>query len=89
MPGKPFKPSLMFVGKARANPITAPFRCYTLGKAPGLAQKHYTRLEKLAREQTLYKNSLITTIKSFIGLTPGAPGIKKKSSITLAKKISL
>ncbi len=29
--GKPFKPSLMFAGKAGAYLIEAPFRCSTLG----------------------------------------------------------
>jgi hypothetical protein len=28
--GKPFQPSLMFVGKAEAYPIEEPFRCFTL-----------------------------------------------------------
>jgi hypothetical protein len=37
VPGKPFQLSLMFVGKTGACPIEEPFRCSTLGKAPGLA----------------------------------------------------
>jgi len=31
VPGKPFKPSLIFAGKAGAYPSEAPFRCSTLG----------------------------------------------------------
>jgi hypothetical protein len=30
-PGKPFQPSLMFVGKAIVYPNELPFRCSTLG----------------------------------------------------------
>ena len=30
---------LEFEGKARANPIGAPFRCYLLGKAPCVSRK--------------------------------------------------
>ncbi len=41
----------MFVGKAGAYPIEEPFRCSTLGLAPGLADKQKTRLERLARDK--------------------------------------
>ncbi len=41
--------SVMFVGKAGAYLSEAPFRCSTLGLAPGLTPKHYTRLETHAR----------------------------------------
>ncbi len=51
VPGKPFQPSLMFAGKARAYPIEAHFRCYTVGQVPGLSHKHPTRLERLARDK--------------------------------------
>jgi hypothetical protein len=37
---KPFQPSLMFLGKAGAYPCDAPFKCSTLGYAPGLTHKH-------------------------------------------------
>jgi hypothetical protein len=30
---------LEFEGKARANPIGSPFRCFLLGKAPGVTSK--------------------------------------------------
>jgi hypothetical protein len=43
--------SLMFAGKAAAHMSEAPFGYPTLGLAPGLTLKHYTRLERLAREQ--------------------------------------
>ena len=51
VPGKPFQPSLVFVGKARAYLSEAPFKWSTLGKAPGLTRKHLTRLERLARDK--------------------------------------
>ncbi len=41
VPGKPFQPSLMFVGKAGAYLSGAPFQWTTLGYAPGLTRKHY------------------------------------------------
>jgi len=41
----------MFVGKARAYPSEAFFRCSTLGQAPGLAHKYETRLESLAEDR--------------------------------------
>ncbi len=47
VPGKTFKPSQMFAGKAGAYPIEAPFKCSILGEAPGLAHSQYTRLERL------------------------------------------
>jgi hypothetical protein len=37
--------------KARAYPSEAPFRCSTLGYAPGLTHKHKTRLGRLARDK--------------------------------------
>ncbi len=43
---KPLQLSLMFVGKARANPSEAPFSCSTLGYAPLLNPKHLTTLER-------------------------------------------
>jgi hypothetical protein len=33
---KPFQPSVMFVGEARANPSKVSFSCFTLGKALAL-----------------------------------------------------
>ncbi len=44
VPGKPFKPSLMFAGKARAYLSEAPSRCSTLGYSPGPTHKHLTKL---------------------------------------------
>ncbi len=38
VPGKPFQPSLIFVGVAGANPSEPPFR-FPLGLAPGLTRK--------------------------------------------------
>jgi hypothetical protein len=50
-PGKLFKPSLTFAGKAGAYPNEAFFRCSTLGYAPDFTHKYVTRLEKLARDK--------------------------------------
>jgi hypothetical protein len=50
-PDKPFKPSLMLAGKAGAYPSEAPLRHSTIGKAPGLDHKHYTRMERLVRHK--------------------------------------
>jgi hypothetical protein len=41
----------MFAVKAGAYPSETPFRCSTLGKAPGLAHIHLTRLERLYRDK--------------------------------------
>jgi hypothetical protein len=75
---KLFQPSLMSVYKAGTYPIEETFRCSTLGQAPGLIQKHYSRLEKLARDKL--SSLLLTSVnygqKSFITLTPGANVIK-------------
>jgi hypothetical protein len=47
----------MFEGKA-GDPSEAHFMCSNLGQAPGLINKHYTRLERLAGANTLayYEN---------------------------------
>ncbi len=39
------------MGKAGACPSKAPFRCSTLGRAPGLTHKHLTILERLAMDK--------------------------------------
>ncbi len=51
VPGKLFQPSLMFAGKAGAYTSEVPFRCSTLGWAPGFTHKHQTRLERLAKDK--------------------------------------
>ncbi len=50
VPGKPFKPSLVFVGKARSLPYSrAPKRCFTqVGLWP---YPQTSRLERLARDK--------------------------------------
>jgi len=50
----PFKPSLMFLGKARRG---VPKRC-TTGVCSGLKQEHLTRLERLAAVQKFANYSL-------------------------------
>ncbi len=50
-PGKPFQPSLMFVDKARSHPLRgSPEICFTQ-VGSGLTHKHYTSLEKLAKDK--------------------------------------
>jgi hypothetical protein len=39
VPAQAFQPILMFAGKERAYLSEAPFRCFTLGYAPGLTHK--------------------------------------------------
>ncbi len=41
----------MSASKAKAYPHEAPFRCFTLGQAPGPTHKHFTRLERPARDK--------------------------------------
>jgi len=50
VPCKPFQPSLMFAGKARAYPSEARFRCSTSVDS-GLTCIRSTRLERLARDE--------------------------------------
>ncbi len=54
--GRSFQTSLMFVSKASARLSEVPFRCSTLGQAPGLIHEHQTRLERLAGTNTLAFN---------------------------------
>ncbi len=68
VPGKPFQSSLMFLGEAGAYPSKVPFRCSTLGLAPGLNHKHETRQERLAGTNPVacYEKSKLTAVKSFV-----------------------
>jgi hypothetical protein len=50
VPGKLFRHSLMFAGKAGAYPSGAPDICFSLSS---LTHKHWASLEKLARDNTL------------------------------------
>ncbi len=70
---KPFQPSVMFVGKARAYMSKALFRCSTLWQAPGLTHKHQTRLAILAKDKhsSLLRKFVNYRQKSFITLGPG------------------
>ncbi len=71
--GKLSQPSLMFVGKPGTHPIESLFKCSTLGWAPCLTQKHYTRLERLARDKHIFitKINKLQTNKDQEALTPG------------------
>jgi len=71
VPGKPFKPSLMFVGQAGAYPSEAPFSFFTR-VGSGLTHKHLTRLEKLAEDKhsRLLHKFVNYGQKSFITLGP-------------------
>ncbi len=72
VPGKPFQPSIMFAIKAGAYMNESPFRCSTLGYAPGLTHKHLTRLERVAKNKhsSLLQKSVNYDRKIFIGLAP-------------------
>jgi len=59
VPGKHFQPSVIFASKARAYPSEALFRCTTLGQAPGLNHKDYTKQEMVARD----KHKLMMSIR--------------------------
>ncbi len=63
VPGKPFQPGLLFAGKAGAYPNEA---------LPGFTHKHWTRLEKHARDKrsSLLRKSVNYGQKSFITLAP-------------------
>ena len=50
---KPFEPVLMFAGKARAYLCDAPFRCFTIGLAPGITLKDIDLAGKDCQGQTL------------------------------------
>jgi len=50
-PGKLFQPSLMSVGKARGLPKSGAPERHLTWVGSGLACKHCTRLEKLARDK--------------------------------------
>jgi len=73
VPGKPFQPSLMLVGKAMSLPQSgAAVRGFTwVGTV--LTRKHKSRLESFPRTNSLsyHKNAYITASKSFITLGPG------------------
>jgi len=73
VPGNPLQLSLIFVGKARAYLSVAPLRCSTLWKAPGLIHKHFTMLERLARDKhaSLLRKSVNYGSKSCIELSQG------------------
>jgi hypothetical protein len=49
--GESIQPSLLLVGKAGAYPSEAHFRYHALAYAPVLTNKHYTRLERFARDR--------------------------------------
>ncbi len=67
VPGKLLQPSLMFPGKTRDLPQSrATERCFTW-VGSGLTQKHYTRLERLARDKhsSLLRKSVTYGRKKF------------------------
>ncbi len=71
--GKPLKRSVMFGGKARSRPESGESEgCFTR-VGFGLSRKLYTRLERLARDNTLacYEHSQIMDVKSFTNLDSG------------------
>jgi hypothetical protein len=91
--GKPFQPGLMSVCKAGTHPIEEPFRCSTIGYAPGLANKQYTRLEWLTMDKhsSLSRKLVNYREKSFITLTPGhkTDSNYSKKQVTLRTKLTI
>ncbi len=76
--GKLFQPSLMFVGSSKGLPCSgAPERCFTL-VGPGLACKHWTRQERLAREKhsSLLQTSINYDSEKFYSTGPRCLCIK-------------
>jgi hypothetical protein len=74
VPSKPFQPSVIFVGEARSRPNSeTPERCFKR-VCSGLIHKHYTRLKRLARQNTqaYYKYWQFTGAKRITTLGPGA-----------------
>ncbi len=69
-PGKALKPSLLFVAKAGAYPITFQMFHFRLGSWP--SPKQYTRLERLARvkQSILYKKLVTYGHKSVYNIGP-------------------
>jgi hypothetical protein len=63
---KPFQSSLKLASKARAYPSEAPVKCSTLGKAPGLTHKHYTRMERPERDSRLLQTFINYICEIFI-----------------------
>ncbi len=73
-PGKPFQPSLLFVGKARSLPLSgAPERCFTW-VGSWLICKHYTILERLSRDEhsILLQKFVTYGYKKFYNIGPWA-----------------
>jgi hypothetical protein len=75
VPGKPFQPSLMFVGVAWAYLSEAPFRCSTL-----LASPTNVRLGWKGLSGT---NTLAYYVKSFMVQTPAYRGSSEKVNVTI------
>ncbi len=68
--GKPFQPSLMFVGEARSLPQGgAPERCFTRVRS-GLTCKRYTRLERQNKHPSLLRKSINYGRKKFYNTGP-------------------
>ncbi len=66
-PQQAFPASSLVCDKAGAYPSEAPFKCSTLGQAPGLAHEHSTRLERLAKDKhsSLLRKSVNYVRKKF------------------------
>ncbi len=80
VPGKLFQPSLVFVGKAEAYPSKAPFKWLHSGASPTNIRLGWKGLHE-TNTVTYYELSLITSVKSFKTLTPGANVIKLFTSV--------
>ena len=75
--GKLFQPSIMFVGKAMGLPESgAPERCF-IWVGPGLARKHWTRLEKLGtyKHSSLLQKTINYSCNKFYSTDPRCSGL--------------
>ncbi len=83
VPLKLFQPSKMLVGEARAYTSEALFRCSALGLAPGLTHKHWTILEKPARDKhsSLLRAFVNYGLKKFYNTGPKVQSFKTFYSI--------
>jgi hypothetical protein len=83
VPCKPFKPSLMFVGKATGLPESgAPERCFAW-VGSGLTNKHYTGLERLAKDKrsSLLRKFVNYGCKKFYSTGPGSSLVQFSSAV--------
>ncbi len=75
----------MFTGKAGAYPSEALCNFSSLGLAPGLAHKHKTRVERLARDELQITKIRNYGEKRFTTLGPGRLMLLRKNALTIGR----